>query len=87
MDRAASRIEISRAPGGYTDRGRAYQVLVDERAAGELRTGESLAVDVPAGKHGVQLRIDWCRSPTLELELELAPGRGCASPAAPTRPR
>lgn len=69
MATGASSIEISRPAGGYTDRARAYQVLVDGREVGKLRDGQRITVDVPPGRHEVFARIDWCLSPTVVLEL------------------
>ncbi|SDO22397.1 hypothetical protein [Geodermatophilus sp. DSM 45219] len=60
---------VSRPAGWYQDRLRRYEVLVDGRVAGRLRRGEDLRLDVPAGRHSVQARIDWTGSPPVEVDV------------------
>src|SRR4051794_10308248 len=64
-----ARIEISRKAGGYTDRARAYKVMVDGAEVGSLKQGESQSVEVAPGAHEVHIAIDWARSPSVELQL------------------
>lgn len=78
-------IHVDRQPGGYTDRGRAYKLLIDDEERGELKHGEGVEVEVAPGPHRVQMKLDWARSPVLEVEL--AEGRRaefvCAPNASP----
>jgi hypothetical protein len=60
---------VSRPAGWYQDLLRRYEVVVDGRVAGRLRRGEELRVDVPAGRHRVQARIDWTGSPPVEVDV------------------
>ena|ERR1700755_2176777 len=69
----AASIEIHRASNRWTDRRRAYRVLVDGRDLGAVRRGETARFELPAGAHEVFLKIDWCRSQKLAVDLE--PGR------------
>ena len=46
----------------YTDRLRAYSVVLDGKTIGEVRSGETKDFSVPAGPHRISLKIDWCRS-------------------------
>ena len=65
----AARIEVERRAGGYTDRARAYKVLVDGNEVARVKAGETQAVDVPPGPHQVQMAIDWARSPAFDVQL------------------
>jgi hypothetical protein len=65
----AARVDIERRAGGYTDRARAYKVLVDGSEVGRIKAGESYGADVAPGHHEVQIAIDWARSPVVELDL------------------
>ncbi len=60
---------MRRASGGYSDRFRAYRVLIDGREAGKLRRGQDLVVEVEPGTHEVHATIDWARSPTVSVTL------------------
>jgi hypothetical protein len=50
---------------GYADRLRAYQVMIDGAAVGEIRDGEAKEFPVSAGRHEMSLKIDWCGSKTI----------------------
>lgn len=80
-----SEIQIARDSGFYTDRGRAYKVLVDGEEAGDVRQGETKSFTVEAGSHEVQMKIDWCRS--RPVAVDAAPGTparlGCRPAARP----
>jgi hypothetical protein len=65
----SARIDIERRAGGYTDRARAYKVLVDGQESGRIKAGETHSVDVAPGHHEVQIAIDWGRSPVIGLDL------------------
>ncbi|WP_250033073.1 hypothetical protein [Paractinoplanes maris] len=42
---------------------------VDGRLVARLRRGATARIEVPAGRHTVQARMDWQRSEPLELDL------------------
>jgi hypothetical protein len=65
-------LEISRPRRGSADLFRSYHVLVDGDDVGEVRRGESWCVQIAAGRHEVHLVIDWCRSPSVDIDV--APG-------------
>jgi|1186.fasta_scaffold438474_2 hypothetical protein len=65
----AASIQLDRKPGGWVDRARAYKVLIDGQPVGEIRHGESQVFTVAPGRHEVHMKIDWARSPSVELEL------------------
>src|SRR5438105_13908739 len=57
----------------WLDKVRAYQIFVDGKRVGSVKDGTEVAIETTAGIHTVQLRIDWCSSP--ELQLEVANGK------------
>lgn len=69
MSSGSATIHVERRAGGYTDRARAYTVLVDGAESGKIKHGESVDVPVSPGTHEVQMKIDWARSPALQVEV------------------
>jgi hypothetical protein len=67
------RIHVRRAAGRWTDRLRAYKVVLDGDAVGTVKRGETLTCETAPGSHVLHLEIDWCRSPSVDLEV--APGK------------
>jgi hypothetical protein len=53
----------------YRDRARRYRILLDGSEVAQLRHGESARLDVEAGRHAVQARIDWATTPELAIEV------------------
>jgi hypothetical protein len=66
----AGQLRIHRA-GGFSDRARAYRILVDGERAGEIRAKATSVISLPAGEHTVQLKIDWGTS--RELTVRVSP--------------
>jgi hypothetical protein len=62
---------ILRRGHGYRDMFRAYRIFVDGRKVGTIRDNSQVRIPVSAGKHTVQLKIDWCVSQ--ELVVSVAP--------------
>lgn len=62
-------IRISRVAGQYADKLRAYRVVIDGTAVGKVKAGEKQSFAVEAGRHVVQLRLDWGRSRKLEVDV------------------
>lgn len=62
-------IELKRSHRGYTDRLRNYKVFIDGEQRGEIGLGGRLSMEVAPGVHEVVLRISWCRSPVVKLEV------------------
>jgi hypothetical protein len=67
-------IELKREMG-WVDRLRAYHVILDGSPIGEVRAGEAKHFEIEPGRHELELKIDWCRSRTVVLDL----GAGSAS--------
>ena len=63
----AGEICIYRQPA-YADRLRAYTILLDGQAMGEVRDGETCTVVAPEGEHVIKLTIDWGESNPLTVE-------------------
>ena len=62
-------IKLSR---GYdlTDARRDYKVFIDDVYRGDLKANETKAFNVGEGNHSVYVKIDWCRSAKLNVEVE-----------------
>ena len=54
---------------GYADRLRAYKVILDGKATGEVRNGETKEFPISPGQHALSLKIDWCGSRTVEFTV------------------
>lgn len=61
-------IDVERIEG-LRDRARAYKVMIDGQEAGTVRHGQQESFQVTPGTHEVFLKIDWCRSPKLSVEV------------------
>jgi hypothetical protein len=62
-----ARLRLYREPAAWQDRLRAYTLLVDGKARGSIKQGETLEIDLSPGDHKVQMKIDWARSPELAV--------------------
>jgi hypothetical protein len=65
-----AKLYLERAPGGWADSLRAYEVIVNEEKRAELRPGEKTTIEVDSGKVDVYLRLDSGRSRSITLNLE-----------------
>ena len=54
---------------GWTDKRRNYKVVLDDTVIANIADGQSVELDVPPGKHRLMMKIDWCTSNTIELEI------------------
>jgi hypothetical protein len=62
-------IEVTRPTGYRVDGGRDYQVVVDRKKVGSIKSGEAKKFEVSAGQHELQLKIDWGSSERLRIAL------------------
>lgn len=70
MDNPASgKITVTRTANLLRDRARRYKVFVDGDLCGLIAIGQHFNFPVAAGSHDVQIRIDWCSSPTVRVEV------------------
>ena len=67
---AAASIRVRRDNVAWRDRVRSYQVVLDGTVVGSVKRGESITVMTDAGDHELHLKIDWARSPSVQLDLE-----------------
>jgi hypothetical protein len=61
---------VRRCAAAWQDRMRDYRVLVDGSERGGVANGGELRVLVAPGRHRVQLKIDWCGSPAVDVDVE-----------------
>jgi hypothetical protein len=66
---SSGEIEITRRADGWTDRLRSYAVFVDGDRVGTVARGTSWSATLDPGAHTVQLRLDYCQSPTVSVEV------------------
>lgn len=74
-------IHVERAEG-LRDRARAYKGMIDGHEAGTIRHGSEESFQVTPGPHEVFLKIDWCRSP--KLTVDVASGQRARVTCAPS---
>jgi hypothetical protein len=60
---------MSSARRACGDRARAYKVMIDGQEAGTVRHGQQQSFEVAPGTREVFLKIDWCRSPKLNVDV------------------
>jgi len=60
-------ITISRY-SGYTDKLRAYKVVLDGKVIGEVKDGQKFVFNSLPGKRELFLKIDWCQSNVVEFD-------------------
>ena len=58
-----------RRKGGFNDLARSYIILVDGVAEGVVKHGDAVSISVSPGRHSLQLKIDWCTSPELHIDV------------------
>ena len=61
---------VERLSRGWQDRLRDYTIVIDGFPVASIRTGETKEVAVEPGHRRVWMEISWCRSRTLELDLD-----------------
>jgi hypothetical protein len=61
-------IDVERKEG-WRDRARPYKVVIDGERAGKVGHGQQESFEVVPGTHEVFLKLDWCRSPKLSVDV------------------
>jgi hypothetical protein len=61
-------IVLSRKRRAYRDGLRKYLVMLDGKQVAKVRRGETVEIPVASGRHEIHLKIDWCRSPSIEFD-------------------
>ncbi len=54
---------------GYSDRLRAYRVILDGAKIGEVRDGRTERFAIAPGQHTLSVKIDWCGSKTVDFTV------------------
>ena len=54
---------------GYSDRIRAYHVVLDGKKVVKIGNGESVEFEAEPGTHELFLKIDWCRSNKITFSI------------------
>jgi hypothetical protein len=61
-------IDVERKEG-WRDRARPYKVIIDGQRVGGVGHGQQESFEVVPGTHEVFLKLDWCRSPKLTVDV------------------
>ena len=61
-------LEVFRPKRGSMDLFRSYHVIADGNDIGEVRRGQARLFHIAAGGHEVHLKIDWARSPSIDVD-------------------
>lgn len=61
-------IAVTRVRGGWRDLLRKYVIVIDGAVAGRIGRGQTVELPVTPGRHEIFLKVDWCRSPSMELD-------------------
>ncbi|MBS2539534.1 hypothetical protein KGQ20_43015 [Catenulispora sp. NF23] len=76
----ASEIIVVRGAGGWRDRAKGYDVVVDGVVRGEVRAGQTLSIPVASGPHTIRMEVSWTSSATLTAVVGDGPVVfGCSS--------
>jgi hypothetical protein len=70
MAMSRSVLKLERKVSGWVDRNRAYKVIMNGMERAELRPGEVKTVEVDPGEVEIFLKIDWCSSRMIRLDVE-----------------
>jgi hypothetical protein len=65
-----TKIIVRREKSNMQDLLRDYAVLVDGKVVAHVSNGAETEFDVEPGKHTVQMKIDWCRSLALDVDVD-----------------
>jgi hypothetical protein len=63
-------LEVERVSGGYTEHLHPFEVVIDNEVVGLLGAGEVWTVELAAGCHEIFVRIYWCRSEKVDVEVD-----------------
>jgi membrane associated rhomboid family serine protease len=63
-----AKLKIKRR-SGFGDGLRRYRIAVDDKEVGKLSAGKEIELQITPGEHRVQLRLDWCSSNVLTVNV------------------
>jgi hypothetical protein len=61
---------VIRRPSAWGDKMRSYRIVVDGDHVGTVGENAEARIAVKPGRHTVRLKIDWCWSPPLEIDVD-----------------
>jgi hypothetical protein len=64
-----ARIVLTREAKGWRDRSRRYGLIVDGQQVASIKRGERLEHPLPPGEHQIHMKISWCQSPVMKVEM------------------
>jgi hypothetical protein len=64
-------LTLVREPSKWRDVLRAYEVVVDNNVIAKIKSGEQLDLSLAVGRHVIYLKIDWCRSRAVDIDMRL----------------
>lgn len=70
VSEATAHVTLHRLPRPRGDLLRTYRVLIDGSDVGGIRRKEVKTFDIAPGRHQVRLKLDWCSSREITIELE-----------------
>ena len=53
----------------WNNRAREFGIYIDNEKIGTISNGETQEFDIEPGKHKINGKIDWCKSPIMEFEI------------------
>lgn len=62
-------IVINRKNLSHRDKSRNYEIIIDGEICDKIKNGETKNIDISPGHHTINLKIDWCRSNTIEFDI------------------
>lgn len=62
-------VEVQRVSGGYTEHLNPFEVVIDDEVVGLLGPGESCAFEVTSGSYEIVVRIYWCESNRMQVQV------------------
>jgi hypothetical protein len=68
---------------GYVDAIRRYRVFIDNRERGTVGACEVQTFPVSEGQHKVRMRVDWCSSPEISVDMAKGDVHVLCGPNAP----
>jgi hypothetical protein len=68
-----TKIIVRRTNAIWQDKARKYTVLLDGKEIAAVSNGSAVEFEAEPGKHTVQMKIDWCCSPMLEVDVQAEP--------------
>lgn len=53
----------------WQNKAKSFKVYIDGEKIGNISNGEIQEIEIEQGKHQLQLKVDWCSSPEIEVDI------------------